>query len=55
MCTQVCVTTFTVHVHFEWCHAKMLITTKLKELPSPQFGCMLPLLGTIILLNLIRF
>ena len=33
MHTQVCVTIFTVHVHFEMGHAKMLTTPKLKELP----------------------
>ena len=35
--------------------SKMLITSKLKESPRPNFGLMLPLLGAIILPSLIRF
>ena len=35
--------------------AKVLITPKLKELPRPTFGVMLPLLGAIMLPNFIRF
>ena len=50
-----CVTTFTVHVHFEWGNAKMLVTPQLKELPRPKLGFVLPLSGAITIPIFIRF
>ena len=48
-------TTFTISLHFEWGHAKMLITPKLQELLRPTFGLKPLLLGAISIPKLIRF